>query len=137
MTARTGALCCLRPFLITDELISTTVKIMKGLQIDETAIDRNLANYAPFAATERLLVALSKKGADRQVIHETLRRLSNAAWEALRQGNGNPLIDLVCKEKDFLEYCSESELRALMDISRYTGFAPQRARAIAQAIHLL
>lgn len=124
-------------FLIADELISTTVKIMNGLQIDETAIARNLANYAPFAATERVLVALSKKGADRQVIHECLRKLSSVAWEAVRLGNANPLIDLVCREKDFLEYCSESELHRLMDAEGYIGDAPRRARAIAQAIHLL
>ena len=124
-------------FLITDELLQTAVKIMKDLQIDEAAVARNLAIYAPFAATERILMALSKKGADRQVVHERLRELSLEAWKAVRQGNPNPLQDMVCREKVFLEYYPERELRLLMDAAGHIGDAPRRARDLAQAIHLL
>ncbi len=125
-------------FLIADELLSTSTAIIKGLQVDEAAIARNLANYAPFAATERILMALSKKGADRQAVHERLRGLSLEAWEAVRLGYPNPLKDLVCREKVFLQYYPEVELRGLMEAAGYVGDAPQRARALAQEIlHLL
>lgn len=125
-------------FLIADELLSTSTAIIKGLQVDEAAIARNLANYAPFAATERILMALSKKGADRQAVHERLRGLSLEAWEAVRLGYPNPLKDLVCREKVFLQYYPEVELRGLMEAAGYVGDAPQRAWALAQEIlHLL
>jgi adenylosuccinate lyase len=124
-------------FLITDELLNTAVKIVKDLQIDEQAIARNLATYAPFAATERVLMALSKKGADRQVVHEHLRQLSLEAWKAVRQGNPNPLKDMVCRDKIFLEYYPESEMRLLMDAAGHIGDAPRRSLALAQAIRLL
>jgi adenylosuccinate lyase len=121
-------------FLISDELLITSTKIVKGLQVDEVAVARNLANYAPFAATERILMGLSKKGADRQVVHERLRILALEAWEAVRLGVPNPLKDLVCKEKEFLQYYPEDELRGLMDAAGYVGDAPSRARALAQTI---
>jgi adenylosuccinate lyase len=124
-------------FLITDELLHTALNIMKDLQIDEDAIARNLAIYAPFAATERIMMALTKKGADRQAVHEHLRELSLDAWKAIRQGNPNPLKDMVCGDKVFLEYYPESELRLLMDAAAHIGDAPRRALALAQTIHLL
>jgi adenylosuccinate lyase len=124
-------------FLMADELISTTQKIIDGLQIDEAAIRRNLAIFAPFAATERILAALSKRGADRQAMHERLRKHSAEAWEAVRQGQSNPLKDLICKDRDFQIYCSESELGTLMEAAGHIGDAPRRARAIADAIRLL
>jgi len=60
-------------FLIADELIQTSAKILDGLQVDQAAIERNLRTYGPFAATERVLMALGKAGADRQAMHDRLR----------------------------------------------------------------
>jgi adenylosuccinate lyase len=121
-------------FLIADELISAGSMILKGLQVDERSIVRNLDTYAPFAATERVLMALSKKGADRQVIHARLRELSLQAWSAVRQGQPNPLKDLVCGDPVFLGFYPEAELRSLMQAGGHIGDAPQRARDLARAI---
>ena len=57
-----------------------------GLRVDEGAMARNLATYGPFAATERVLMALGKVGADRQEMHEQIRGLTMQAWDALRKG---------------------------------------------------
>jgi adenylosuccinate lyase len=78
-------------FLISDELLISASKILTGLQVNETAMRLNLATYAPFAAVERVLMALGKSGADRQVMHETLRQHSLAAWAAVKAGQANPL----------------------------------------------
>ena len=60
-------------------LIQTTQKIVTGIRVNSHAIQNNMDIYGPFASTERLLMALGKKGADRQVMHERLReRLSLA-----------------------------------------------------------
>ncbi len=53
-------------FLTTDELLLVARKILGGLKVNEAAMQRNLQTYAPFAATERVLMALSRAGADRQ-----------------------------------------------------------------------
>jgi adenylosuccinate lyase len=56
-------------FLCADELLITAQRLTAGLVINEAAIARNVAIYGPFAATERLLMAAVKAGADRQEMH--------------------------------------------------------------------
>lgn len=121
-------------FLIADELINTTRCIVDGLDVNESAMARNLSVYGPFAGTERVLMALSKTGADRQVMHERLRELSMTAWESIQSGGRNPLVDLVCQEPVFLEYLSKEELGELMDASHHLGDASKRARQLSETI---
>jgi adenylosuccinate lyase len=121
-------------FLIADELLMVTRRLLAGLQVDEKALRRNLATYGPFAATERVLMALGKAGADRQVMHERLRQHALLAWEAVGRGEANPLSQRLCADPEVLRFLPEGQLRSLMDASTYLGDAPQRARALAQTI---
>ena len=121
-------------FLISDELLRTTRRILDGLRVDEAAIQRNLATYGPFAAIERLLMALAKAGADRQAMHECLRQHALQAWAALQAGQPNPLIDLVANDPALQHYLPAAELRQSMDATHHLGDAPQRARQLAQQI---
>jgi adenylosuccinate lyase len=121
-------------FLATDELLRTANSLLKGLRVDEAAIARNLTIYGPFAATERVLMALVKSGADRQEMHERIRSHAMKAWEAVRAGEENPLASLLCKDAIMTEYLSEEELRRLMDARSHLGDAPERAREMAKTI---
>jgi adenylosuccinate lyase len=121
-------------FLIADELLSIATWICEDLRVDEVAIVRNMDTYSPFAATERVLMALGKAGADRQAMHEHIRQLTMQAWEALRNGQENPLIELIVTAPELLRYLSKEELRALMDASGYIGDAPARAKALVEQI---
>ena len=118
-------------FLICDELLQTATRIVKGLQVDEAAMARNLAIYGPFAATERVLMALVKAGADRQEMHEHLRQHTLNAWEVIKSGQPNPLASLVTQETEFCRYLNPQELSALMDAGQYLGNAAVRARRLA------
>lgn len=122
-------------FLIADELVRVMIHVVKGLKVDESAITRNLSQYAPFAALERVLMALGKAGADRQTMHERLRGHALAAWESLQQSGTNPLVHLVCQDREIAVYLGEDELQKLMVADRYIGDAPQRARGLAAEIH--
>lgn len=121
-------------FLITDELLMTAYRIITGLEVNETAVQRNLAQYASFSGIERVLMALGKSSADRQVMHERLRELSMTAWDAIQVGEDNPLLELVCQEPEFLAYLNTEDLRRLLDPSQYLGDAPHRALALSQTI---
>jgi adenylosuccinate lyase len=123
-------------FLVCDELLLTARNILQGLQVNEITIQRNLDTYAPFAAVERMLVNLVKAGADRQVMHETLRRHSLNAWEAVQRGLPNPLADSICHDPELTRFLPEPELIRLMDASHYLGNATQRARQLAEAIRV-
>jgi len=121
-------------FLACDEILTTAKRILSGLQVNKIAIQRNLASYAPFAAVERVLMALSKAGADRQVMHEYLRGHSLTAWAEVESGESNLLADLIAHDPEITRYVPEGELRQLMDIDQYLGDAPQRARQMAETI---
>ncbi len=121
-------------FLIADELIEVTQRIMDGLVVDEKAIRRNLSTYGPFAGSERVLMALGKAGADRQMMHERLRELAMAAWDSVEKGEDNPLGELIDQEPDFLAYLTQDQLHELMEVGGYLGDAPDRARELSHMI---
>jgi len=123
-------------FLIADEMLHECRVIFSGLQVFEHGIKQNLEDYGPFAATEKLLMTLSKAGADRQQMHQVLRNHALQAWAAVREGKRNPLIKLVSNDPTLLEYLSQTEINEAMDGSAYLGDAVERAKNLAGKIKL-
>jgi adenylosuccinate lyase len=121
-------------FLCADELLITALKLAGGLRIDEAAVKRNFAAYAPFAATERLLMAAVKAGADRQALHEVIRSHALHAWAEVAEGRANPLIDALCADPRMTQHVDAARARLLLDASQYVGDAPQRAKNMAAKI---
>lgn len=121
-------------FLICDELLTTTVKIVRGLVVNESAVKHNLAAYAPFAATERLLMALVQAGADRQLMHEQLREHALTAWQYVQKGQPNPLAENLTADANFNTYLTPDQISQLMQVEDYLGIAPQRAMSLAAEI---
>ncbi len=121
-------------FLAADELLRTAARILRGLVVNESAMLRNLEIYGPFAAIERVLMALSKAGADRQAMHELLRSHAMTAWGEVQVGRFNPLVELVCGDAELLHYLSAQELRDRMDAKGHLGDAPARARQVAESV---
>lgn len=127
-------------FLIADEMLGTALRLLAGMQINQAALERNLAEYGPFAAVERVLMALGKAGADRQQMHERLRQHAMYAWDEIQKGRPNPLPSLVSSDPEIMRYLPEADLRGLMGASSHGGFsdhlgdAPRRARLFAAEI---
>jgi adenylosuccinate lyase len=121
-------------FLAADEMVITATRIVKNLVIDEARAADNLTRYGVFAASERVLMALARAGADRQAMHERIREHSMAAWAAIRGGESNPLPGLLAADPALNEYLSAEQILALMDASDYTGDAAQRAMMLADSI---
>jgi adenylosuccinate lyase len=118
-------------FLCADELLSTSVRIVEGLQVSEAAVQRNLAAYGVFAATERLLMAAVATGANRQEIHEAIRVHSLAAWTEVAAGRANPLAERLAADERIGGYVPAEAIRGLLDAADYVGDAPERARGMA------
>ncbi|HMN62324.1 MAG TPA: adenylosuccinate lyase, partial [Anaerolinea sp.] len=124
-------------FLICDELLRTTRRLVEGLKVNQDALQRNLANYAPFASTERVLMALAKAGADRQAMHEVLRDLAMQAWKSVQAGQSNPLADLILASPEIRAHLSNEQVQPLLQVVGYTGIAAQRANQLADTIEQL
>jgi adenylosuccinate lyase len=121
-------------FLACDEMLRTAHKILDGLVVDRVGIEEWLQKFGPFSATERLLTALVRAGADRQAMHERLRQHSQRAWEALQEGHENPLEDLLAGDPALLTYLQPARIRALLQVQSYLGNAPQEATGMAARI---
>jgi adenylosuccinate lyase len=118
-------------FLALDEILITCKTIIDGLVVDEMRSEAILEKYGPFAATERILSALVMAGADRVEMHERLRTQSLTAWEAVRLGKPNPLIENICADTSILKYIQPTQVRSLFDTRTYLGLAPEKAEKIA------
>lgn len=121
-------------FLGCDELLIVCERILKRLTVNASAVARNLAQYGLFSATERVMMAAVKAGADRQEMHEVLRQLSMQAWDAVTTGNSNPLATLVAEDARLDEFLTAKERLNLMDASAHVGDTAERARAFAAHI---
>ncbi len=121
-------------FLAMDEILSRLQSLVAGLRIGEEAIQRNLATFGPFAATEPLLMSLVKAGADRQAMHERIREHSMAAWAAIQRGQENPLHDLLAADPTITAHLPPESVRAILTGGAGVGDAPERSRALSQMI---
>lgn len=119
-------------FLAVDEMLTVATRIIQDLRVDEAQIARTMHIYGPFAATERLLMAIVKAGANRQALHERIREHALAAWAKIGAGEPNPLIASLCADPDITRYIDPEAARALLDASNYVGDAPRRARDLAE-----
>jgi adenylosuccinate lyase len=121
-------------FLICDELLAVTQKLVDHLVIHRESIKRNLEMYAPFACTERVMMTAVKNGADRQVMHERLRVHALAAWQAVQNNLPNPLVGEIQADSEITGWISAEEIARLADVSSYTGIAAEAARTLAKQI---
>jgi adenylosuccinate lyase len=121
-------------FLIADEILRISKRLIRDLTINTDAIQRNLETYAPFAMTERIMMLAGKKGADRQAMHEILRQHALVAWQAVQQGKPNPLIERLQQDTELLRWITCDEIRQLADLDSYTGLARNQAMDLVRKI---
>ena len=121
-------------FLVIDDLLRRLTRIVNGLRIGREASARNLATYGPFAATEPLLMALVKAGADRQAMHELIRDHCMAAWEDMQAGEPNPLIERLATDETVNAYLSPESVEHIMAEGADAGQAPALCRAFAATV---
>ncbi len=123
-------------FLALEEMLLKAGRLVDGMVINEAAIKRNLARYGPFAATERVLMALVAAGADRQEAHEWIRQASLEAWPVVEQGQENPLVELLAADPFITPFLSRDQVHLLMDAGDYVGTAGERAAAFARNLRV-
>ena len=121
-------------FLATDQILMTAEKIISGLVINEEKISYNLDQYAPFVASELIMMEAVKNGADRQKIHEILRNISMTAWAEIQKGKINPMIELLMSDKLIGHYLNIDQLEKLLLVKAHIGNAPERALKLVKII---
>ncbi|MEG2118986.1 MAG: adenylosuccinate lyase [Pseudoflavonifractor sp.] len=112
-------------FLAVDAILNLYVNIASGLVVHEKVIERHIMEELPFMASENIMMDAVKRGGDRQVLHEHLRRWSlEAASNVKDKGLTNNLTDLIAGDPLF--GMTRAELTAHMEPERYIGRAPEQ-----------
>ncbi len=118
-------------FLALDGVLDIMHNVVSGLVVYEKTIESNLLAELPFLATENLLMAAVRAGADRQEAHETIRRSSQAAARAVKlEGGRNDLLDRLRSEPIF----AALDLDAVLAPTEYIGRAPEQVDQFIAAV---
>lgn len=114
-------------FLTADAILLTLLNISQGLVVYPKVIVRHIREELPFMCTENIIMAMVKKGEDRQECHEKIRVLSQQAGAEVKlHGRNNDLIDRIKADPYFGPILDE--LDSLLDPKTFIGRAPEQVK---------
>ena len=119
-------------FLCADAILRLAQNVTDGLQVNEKIVDRAVREYLPFIATENLMMEAVKKGGDRQVIHEIIRKCSMEATAKMNNGEECDLLHRLAGEAAF--GLTEEEMEALLEPGKYIGRCKEQVEAFLEQI---
>ncbi len=74
------------------------------------------------------MMAVSKRGASRQEMHERLREHALAAWQVIQIGEPNPLVERLQADEEILKWISAAEIEQLSEVSLHIPALPKKLR---------
>ncbi|MBC8500544.1 MAG: adenylosuccinate lyase [Nanoarchaeota archaeon] len=119
-------------FLLANAVLKLYQNITDGMVVYPAQIRRHLKQELPFMATETILMDLSKKGHDRQEMHEIIKIHSVAAGKAVKEkGKPNDLFERLAADPAIpvsRKYLDE----LLKNPERFAGAAAQQTEEFLQ-----
>jgi adenylosuccinate lyase len=120
-------------FLACDGVMDLCLNVADGLVVNEKIVEKHLLAELPFMATENIMMDAVKNGANRQEMHEEIRKLSMEAGVNIKQkGLDNNLLELIAESDAF--NLTLDELKGYMIPANYTGRAPEQVEAFLEEI---
>jgi adenylosuccinate lyase len=118
-------------FLALDGALDVMHNVCAGLVVYGQTTRANLMAELPFLASENLMMAAVKAGADRQQAHEAIRRHAQAAADRIkREGGANDLLERLRTDPMF----SGVNIQSVMEPGRYVGRAPSQVDAFVRDV---
>jgi adenylosuccinate lyase len=112
-------------YLSVDAVLLLTHNVASGMVVYPEMIRRRLMEELPFMATENLMMRATRRGGDRQDLHERVRLHSREAGAQVKQhGRPNDLMDRIAGDPAF--GVTRAELEEDLRPELYVGRAPQQ-----------
>jgi adenylosuccinate lyase len=112
-------------------VLETLLSLSGELVVYPKVIARRIDEELPFMATENILMAMVRRGADRQTVHEAIRvHAMEAARQVKLQGGTNDLISRLVADAYFAPI--HDDLASLLDPSTFVGRAPEQVAEFLQ-----
>lgn len=110
-------------FLTIDAVLLLVHQVAAGLRVNRVVIRERLARELPFVATEALMMRAVRGGADRQEVHERIRRHAVASAERAAETGGAPdIVDRLAADDAI--GLQEAEIRDALRPELHVGRAP-------------
>lgn len=123
-------------FLATDAILELYLNVAGGLVVNPAVIARNLAEELPFLASEGLMMEAVRAGADRQDVHEAIRRATHAAAARIKEGQPSDLGERLRAEP--LLAAVRDRIDGLLEPRLHVGRAPEQvSEFLAQEVEPL
>ncbi len=109
-------------FLAVDAILALFINIVSNGTVYPNVIARHLNEELPFMATENILMYCTKRGGDRQELHEAIREHSVACAKQIKlYGAENDLLDRILADERF--HLTADELSELTKPETFIGCA--------------
>lgn len=105
-------------FQLVDFMIHRMTRILKGLQVMESNMMRNLRQMGDLVFSEHVMVALVAKGMTREAAYKVAQRNAAKAWD------GEDFRTAVAGDPDVTSRLSEGEVERLFDLEHHLRNAP-------------
>lgn len=113
--------------ILADHILTKMIDVVSKLTIDREGVARNLEAQRGLNMSEAVMIALTKKGVNRQIAHELLRRVSLRAYV-----NKTSLYEELLKEEIVMNYFTKEELLELLKPENYLGTAKERVEKVVE-----
>ena len=109
-------------FLALDGVLNLYINIAESMVVYDKVIAKHVNEELPFMATENIMMECTKRGCDRQELHERIREHSMAAAKRVKgEGLSNDLIERIMAD-DYFKLTKE-EILDIIDPLKFIGRA--------------
>ena len=113
--------------ILIDYMLILMIKVLKGLEVDETRMRKNMDITQGRMMSEAVMLALAKKGLGRQKAHELIRELAIKSHNKQRA-----FKDVLSENSTVKELLLSEEIEKVMDPQNYLGTAPKQIELVIE-----
>ena len=112
-------------FLAIDGILDLYLNVVDGLVVYDKVIYQHFMKEIPFMATENIMMDVTKRGGDRQELHEKIRQYSMEAGAMVKkEGKENDLVERIANDPAF--GMTKEMIEELLEPKNFVGRAPQQ-----------
>ena len=113
--------------ILIDYMMILMIRVLKGLQVDEERMRKNMDITQGRMMSEAVMLALAKKGLGRQKAHELVREMAIKSHNEER-----PFKDVLAENSTVTKLLSQEEIENVMNPENYLGTAPKQVELVIQ-----
>jgi len=113
--------------ILTDYMLVLTTNVLTGLQVDEQKMLKNMELTQGRTMSEAVMLALARKGMDRQKAHELVRGLAMKSDAEKR-----PFKEILVENSTVRKMLSEKEINEALDPRNYLGSAVKQVELVVK-----